>query len=129
MSNHFKGQEFVWELYRSGPVLSYATFGSRYIGCASEDSDYDWLLLVKDWPKPTDILGYEPDAAFDDYYVGSGFRSYRKGDVNLVFTTSESFFHSTKKARDFCYKYQVFDKVDRIMIHDAIRNAPTQLFN
>ena len=98
-------------------------FGSRVVGCATEKSDYDYLVLVPQRPCLVDMegTGFYPDA--DDPLYGEDFSSWRKDNVNLVFTDSVEHFNATMEARDFCKNYKVYDKADRCLIHEKFRDA------
>ena len=103
-------------------VLNVAMFGSRVVGCATDDSDYDYLVLVENredtgaWID----MGFEPD--HDDPLYGEDFASRRCGNVNLVITDDKDYFRVTLEATWFCKKYKVFDKTDRCKIHEAFRD-------
>jgi predicted nucleotidyltransferase len=102
---------------------SMAPFGSRVVGCATEKSDYDYLVLVHRRPSTRDMdyTGFYPDA--DNPLYGTYFSSWRKDDVNLIFTDSAEYFNATMDACEFCKKYKVYDKADRCMIHEKFRDA------
>lgn len=109
------------DLTASPNFIKMSPFGSRVVGCAKEDSDYDYLVLVRNRPHTDDpmVVGFEPDSG--DPLYGQFFSSWRKDNVNLVFTDSEGFFNATLEAVDFCTKYKVFDKADRCRLHEAFR--------
>ena len=102
-----------------------APFGSRFIGCAEEDSDYDFLVLVDMRPSLHDMrsTNFCPDA--DDPLYGTYFSSWKDEakQVNLVFTDDKEYYKATLEARDFCKKYRVFDKSDRCKVHESFRDA------
>lgn len=104
-------------------VISMRLFGSRAVGCAKEDSDYDYLVLVEEIPKLSFLkeLGLEQDAKTPDVYLKSGFTSWRFGDINLVFTDDPSHYETTIDACVFCKKYEIYDKADRIKVHEMFR--------
>ena len=111
------------EIFKVKGVLNVALFGSRAVGCAKEDSDYDYLVLVRertcsncDWIK----RGFTPDT--QDPLYGVDFSSWRKGDTNLVFTDNLDYFKVTLEASEFCKKYKVFDKADRCKVHESFRD-------
>lgn len=98
-------------------------FGSRFVGCATADSDYDYLVLVDHKPGTDSIfsaLGFEPDTLDPAY--GVDFSSWRKGNVNFVFTTDRGYFDATMEAAEFCRKYAICDKGDRIRVHESFRD-------
>jgi len=100
-----------------------APFGSRWVGCATEDSDYDYLVLVPARPGMgcMEGTGFTPDST--DPLYGEDFSSWKNGKINLVFTDSKTYYDATLEARDFCTKYKVYDKVDRCAVHEAYRGA------
>ena len=104
-------------------VKKFQPFGSRVVGCATEKSDYDYLVLVDHRPHTDEMAwtGFKPDA--DDPLYGEYFSSWKKGDINLVFTDSEGYYEATLEACEFCKKYKVFDKPDRCKIHEVFRDA------
>lgn len=112
------------EIFEEKGVLNVALFGSRAVGCAKENSDYDYLVLVRERPATTsswfNIYGFTPDV--DNPLYGVDFSSWRKGNVNLVFTDNPEYYRVTLEASEFCKKYKVFDKADRCRIHEAFRD-------
>ena len=111
------------EVLKKSWVKKVLPFGSRVVGCATDSSDYDYLVLVGFRPTTGDLCGtgFEPDSS--DPLYGEDFSSWKKGDVNLVFTNSEVYFNATLKACEFCKKYKVYDKKDRCEVHEAFRDA------
>ena len=112
------------EIFEEKGVLNVALFGSRAVGCAKENSDYDYLVLVKERPRTIsgwyDIYGFIPDV--DDPLYGVDFSSWRKDNINLIFTDNPEYFKVTLEASEFCKKYKVFDKDDRCKVHEAFRD-------
>jgi predicted nucleotidyltransferase len=111
------------EIFKVKSVLNIALFGSRAVGCAQGNSDFDYLVLVKNRPCTKSEwveLGFEPDV--QDPLYGEDFSSWRKGNINLVFTENPDYFKVTLEASDFCKKYEVFDKADRCKVHGAFRD-------
>jgi len=112
------------EIFGEEGVLNVALFGSRAVGCAKENSDYDYLVLVRERPTTNsswlDIYGFTPDV--DDPLYGEDFSSWRKGNVNLVFTDNPEYYRVTLEASEFCKRYRVFDKADRCRVHGAFRD-------
>ena len=96
-------------------------FGSRVVGCATEHSDYDYLVLVPQRPdgRQMEGTGFVPDA--EDPMYGPDFSSWKNGKINLIFTDSKDYFDATVEACAFCKKYKVYDKVDRCKVHEAYR--------
>lgn len=104
-------------------IISMRLFGSRAVGCAKEDSDYDYLVLVEEFPKLSFLkgLGLEQDAPTEEVYNTAVFRSWRFGDINIVFTEDLSHYEATTEACDFCKKHKIYDKSDRIAVHEMFR--------
>ena len=98
-----------------------APFGSRVVGCATEHSDYDYLVLVSHRPdgRQMEGTGFIPDA--EDPMYGPDFSSWKNGKTNVIFTDSKDYFDATMEACAFCKEYEVYDKVDRCKVHDAYR--------
>lgn len=111
------------EIFKNTWVKKVVPFGSRVVGCATEKSDYDYLVLCTLRPSLDDLRGtdYTPDA--EDPLYGVDFSSWKNGNINLVFTDSEDYFNATIRACEFCKKYKVYDKADRCEIHEAFRSA------
>ena len=111
------------EVLKKPWVRKVEPFGSRVIGCATENSDYDYLVLATHRPSTSDLegTGFVPDAK--DPLYGVDFSSWKRGDVNLVFTDSEQYFQSTIEACVFCKKYKVYNKQDRCTLHKVFRDA------
>ena len=112
------------EIFEEKGVLNVALFGSRAVGCAKENSDYDYLVLVRERPSLHsgwyDIYGFTPDS--DNPLYGEDFSSWRKGNVNLVFTDDPDYYRVTLEASEFCKRYRVFDMADRCRVHEAFRD-------
>lgn len=109
-----------------------APTGSRYIcNPAPMDTDEDWLILVHP-DKFEDILshicvsGYELGGsdifAAEDTYVTEweGFQSWKKGEINLIITTSKDFFDKFVKATEIAKEQNLLLKDDRIMLFQKI---------
>jgi len=109
------------EIIKMSWVKMLAPFGSRVVGCATDTSDYDYLVLADYRPDLVSLAytGFEPDTS--DPLYGVYFSSWRNGNVNLVFTDSKGFFDATVEATEFCRKYKVYDKTDRCRVHEAFR--------
>lgn len=112
------------EIFEEKGVLNVALFGSRAVGCAKENSDYDYLVLVDEKPltnsRWSDTYGFSPDV--DDPLYGVDFSSWRKGNVNLIFTDNPEYYRVSLEASEFCKKYKVFDKADRCRVHESFRD-------
>lgn len=93
------------------------------------DTDEDWLILIK----PNNIVdthGTLIDAGFelggsimmDDKESQSeiAFRSYTRGELNLIVTEKDDFYIKFLKATAISTKLNLLDKKDRIMLFQAI---------
>lgn len=116
--------------------------GSR-ITCnpAPENTDQDWLILVdsseagkygKDWKFDENRLleiddqicsiGYECEGSVE-LYTGDArgsFRSWRKGDVNLIVTHEHAFFDRFITATHLAHRFNLLKKSDRISLFQAV---------
>ena len=118
-------KDILDKLAKDRNVIQVAPFGSRVVGCSDEGSDWDYLVLVKLRPDTfwMDRVcpGFLPDANGPMY--GPDFSSWRKDDVNLVFTEDRGFFKQGVEATKFCRKYKIYDKADRCKVHESFRDA------
>jgi hypothetical protein len=87
------------------------------------DTDEDWLLLVRGDPAPSlHTLGFTQDGS-PEFYTGSdagGFRSWRKGDLNLVTTPDPHFFDLFVTATALAKRFNLLVKADRIALFQAV---------
>jgi len=117
-------ESYIYEVLVATNCSSATDFGSQYVGCANEDSDIDYLLLVPSRPQEKDLqpLGWYPDST--DPLYGDDFSSWRNvlSNVNLVFTDKPGYYKASLYAATFCKKYKVFNKADRIKLHEAFRS-------
>jgi hypothetical protein len=98
-------------------------FGSRTIpGAAREDSDWDYMVLLRE-PLTVDTredlrsLGMQFSI---EQYEGRLIESWRKDEMNIVFTTSQEVFDLQKLANDLCVRLGVTDKQSRCDIFGAV---------
>lgn len=98
--------------------------GSR-VTCnpAPSDTDEDWLALV--YSDPAERLreaGFTQDGS-PEFYTGNdngGFRSWRRGDLNIVTTADREFFERFVTATDLAKRFNLLDKGDRIALFQAV---------
>lgn len=98
--------------------------GSR-VTCdpAPTNTDEDWLVLVREVP-----IGRLQEAGFGqegspEFYTGNdagGFRSWRKGEINLITTQSDEFFRLFLTATYLAKRFNLLRKPDRIALFQAI---------
>jgi hypothetical protein len=87
------------------------------------DTDEDWLVLVFD--RADDKLaeaGFTQDGS-PEFYTGNdngGFRSWRRGDLNIVTTESAEFFDRFTTATDLAKRFNLLRKADRIALFQAV---------
>lgn len=98
--------------------------GSR-ITCdpAPVDTDEDWLVLVTDVPeKRMKETGFGQEGS-PEFYTGNdagGFRSWRKGDLNVITTQSDEFYRLFLTATYLAKRFNLLRKQDRIALFQAV---------
>lgn len=110
--------------------------GSR-VTCspAPTDTDDDWLVLLKPLAKgvvengPGDApitalraIGFEMDAR-TPFYTGNdagGFRSWRRGEVNLIITRDSAFYELFLTATELARRFNLLEKTDRIALFQGV---------
>jgi len=108
-----------------GPSMDNAIpVGSR-VTCdpAPSGTDEDWLVLAS--PRAGDKLqeaGFSQDGS-PQFYTGNdngGFRSWRRGDLNVITTESREFFDRFETASDLAKRFNLLAKPDRIALFQAV---------
>lgn len=98
--------------------------GSRVI-CdpAPIDTDEDWVALVGADPCARMAeAGFKQDGS-PEFYTGNdngGFRSWRKGDLNIITTESKEFFYLFETATLLAKRFNLRQKSDRIALFQAV---------
>lgn len=98
--------------------------GSR-VTCnpAPVDTDEDWLVLTRgDAVLALLDAGFGQDGS-PQFYTGNdngGFRSWRRGDLNLITTESSEFYDKFCTASDLAKRFNLLDKSDRIALFQAV---------
>lgn len=98
--------------------------GSR-VTCnpAPDNTDEDFLALV-----PFDVTalmaadGFTQDGS-PEFYTGNdngGFRSFRKGEMNIITTDSIEFFELFLTATELAKRFNLLAKADRIALFQAV---------
>lgn len=109
--------------------------GSRYI-CSppSMFTDVDFVVycpreLSNDLIKCGYVKSSVPDYGIAGDFEGS-FSSWRRGNVNLIHTTSITFADRHVIASHICKVHNVLSKYQRIVVHDIVRSekAKTELY-
>jgi hypothetical protein len=96
--------------------------GSRYIcNPPPMDTDEDFCALV---PASADMkaLGFRQDGS-PDFYTGNdngGFRSWRRGSLNVITTEDVDFFKMFKAATALAKHLNLTEKRDRIALFQAV---------
>lgn len=98
--------------------------GSR-VTCnpAPVNTDEDFLALV-----PFNVTKLMRDDGFTqdgspEFYTGNdngGFRSFRKGDMNIITTESTEFFDRFMTATALAKRFNLLEKADRIALFQAV---------
>lgn len=107
-----------------GKLLDAKPVGSR-VTCnpAPTDTDEDWLVITMEDPE-ADLVeaGFTQDGS-PEFYTGNdagGFRSWRKGDLNIVTTQSSEFFDRFMTATYLAKRFNLLRKEDRIALFQAV---------
>lgn len=102
------------------PCQFWARVGSFHLGDPSFH-DKDFLMLayphdnIEAWLAEN---AWKPCVSVD--YMQS-FKAYRKDCRNIIVVSKESEFYGFMAAFYLCKKYKVFNKPDRVLIHEAMR--------
>lgn len=105
-------------------VFDLQPVGSR-VTCspAPTDTDEDWLMRVDSNPAGVlKSLGFTQDGQ-PQFYTGSdagGFRSWRRGDVNIVTTPDQEFYNLFLTATHLAKRFNLLEKADRIALFQAV---------
>ena len=107
-------------------VDEWAPTGSRAIcNPAPTTTDEDFITWVQDDAKARialEAMGYRVEGA-PDFYTGNdngGFRSYRKGDVNVITTPDYCFYSLFCNATALARRLNLLDKADRIALFQLV---------
>lgn len=91
------------------------------------DTDRDFLVVTADACEAAFVaelknLGFNCEG-YDQYQqtsVAGGFKSWRRGDLNLIVTSDDVFAERHRAATYVCTRLNVLDKSDRIAIFQAV---------
>lgn len=110
------------------------TFGAKLYGLyqvgsrvtcdpAPTDTDEDWLVLTYGLDgADMEASGFTQDGS-PQFYTGNdngGFRSWRRGDLNIITTESPEFFWKFVTATDLAKRFNLLAKADRIALFQAV---------
>tara|TARA_B100000929_G_scaffold49557_1_gene35975 strand:- start:842 stop:1309 length:468 start_codon:yes stop_codon:yes gene_type:complete len=107
-----------------GSLIMAEAVGSR-VTCnpAPVDTDEDWLVITLVDPEPAlTAAGFTQDGS-PEFYTGNdagGFRSWRKGDLNIVTTQDTEFFDRFMTATYLAKRFNLLRKEDRIALFQAV---------
>jgi hypothetical protein len=111
-------------------TVDVAATGSRVIVSPPVlHTDEDYVVLVQDFHAFDKLLksdGWVVDGK--EYAIGApwstAFRSYRKGEINLIVTADIRFFARYKLATKIATVLNLTDKTERIALFQMIRDLP-----
>lgn len=101
-----------------------------------EDTDADYLCLIDRGPNAATFYNLLHDNGFvNESILPTGeqkygemmreeddiFESWRKDEVNIILTYSDSFFNKFMAASDVCRHLNLMNKEDRVMVFEAVR--------
>src|ERR1700677_1421647 len=94
-------------------------------------TDQDYLILVKPrllnplmkFLQVTEWEGGGSNPGVMNHEEDDTFESYRKGDDNLIITTSETYFDKFMVATSVAKRFNLLKKEDRIILFDAVLYA------
>lgn len=86
-------------------------------------TDEDWLVCTFGDPAPAlAAAGFSQDGS-PEFYTGSdagGFRSWRRGELNVITTPDRRFFELFMTATALAKRFNLLDKGDRIALFQAV---------
>lgn len=107
-----------------GKLADAIPVGSR-VTCdpAPSDTDEDWLALTfSDAGPHMEADGFSQDGS-PQFYTGNdngGFRSWRRGNLNVITTESREFFERFSTATELARRFNLLAKADRIALFQAV---------
>lgn len=105
-------------------VIQYEATGSRVI-CNPPvlDTDADFIVITKDIEKFRYLAkeeGYVTTASEEYEFAETDFMCFRRGEVNLIVTTSFNFFDRWNLATELATRFNLLNKIDRKDLFSAI---------
>ncbi|MEM0925828.1 MAG: hypothetical protein AAGJ83_07310 [Planctomycetota bacterium] len=108
-----------------GPGVAATPVGSR-VTCdpAPADTDEDWLICTRrrDISDRLDQAGFHAEGS-PEFYTGNDngeFRSWRRGNLNLIVTPDLAFYDRFETATALAKRFNLLDKRDRIALFQAV---------
>ena len=113
--------------FDNAPIYTCDRTGSRYT-CdpAPMDTDEDWIVYVESFSKFQGWAinaGFEKTTPEDHEAYGSGeveFKTYRRGEMNLIVTEDRQFYDDWMLATCVCRELNLLEKADRIRVFQGI---------
>lgn len=107
-------------------VEAYEPTGSRVIcNPPPMDTDQDFIALTYDdatTRERMECMGYTIEGS-PEFYTGNdhgGFRSYRKGEVNVIITPDPKFYDLFRSATELARRFNLTSKPDRIALFQVV---------
>ena len=116
------------ELHEWLDITDWHTGGSATIN--GEGNDLDIIILVGTDLEDTELRAEGWALLGVESYLSCGmFKSYRKGDLNLVITDDELYYENWKIARNVCIwlasRHGLRDRETRVMVHHLVCDLET----
>lgn len=95
--------------------------GSRFIcPTLNSTSDYDYVIFTASAPLDLANLRFTYEGLGQAQYPREGFASWRRGEVNIILTSSRQFFDRFVLATWVAKKLRLASKEDRVTLFQAI---------
>ena len=116
------------ELHEWLDITDWHTGGSATIN--GEGNDLDIIILVRTATEDTELHAEGWALLGEKSYLSCGmFKSYRKGDLNLIITGDELYYEKWKIARNVCTwlasRHGLRDRETRVMVHHLVCDLET----
>lgn len=109
---------------RGWPIVS---TGSRVIGGATDESDYDYVVLIEGFGRRINeqivSLGFvrtNDNTGNNPYGTRASVATYRSGSLNLIVTQSKTAFRAWVRATDVAQAISPETKEERVTIFDKV---------
>jgi 4-hydroxyphenylpyruvate dioxygenase-like putative hemolysin len=99
----------------------YMMVGSKAIPTSEAVNDIDYLVYVIGH-KENELLSYLYGMGYKDssHYQGGHFKNLRKGEYNIIVTTTPEFYDLFETAVNLCIAAGTRTKEQRVAIHDLV---------